>query len=189
MTRSEALVEVSLLRSAGLEAWSPELTGFAAYPNLEVGSFHQYRLLVTEPHVEAARDFLAASGADVVEPPFSCPQCGGRSRRLRRVLAITAVFLFLDGFYLVPILRRKRICTACRRRFLPAKPDAFTEEELGYRPPDGKFSLAAIRRYLAPGALEPRIKALLGWTRSVGYEPRDEMQASGEHPDEPSRDL
>lgn len=129
LTRTELEIEAAVLQSAGIPTFLPDRDWFSLYPSLELGSSHGYRIYVLNEDLQSARLVLNERAADFT-PSFPCPACGGKTRRLRRVLAILALCILRDSFAPFPFYRRKRICMSCKTRYLPKRPAPFSETEL-----------------------------------------------------------
>jgi len=131
----DVLVERSVLHSAGVITWSPDEQWYSTYNFLSVTSAQGFRLFVLDRDVADARAILRNAGPEA-DTSYPCPKCGGRTRRLRHVLAtalMSTLMLAYGGYGPFPFFRRRRICNADRTRFAPYQPESFSPQELGYR--------------------------------------------------------
>lgn len=168
-----ALVERSVLEAAGLSAWSPDILGYAAYPQFSDVSRSGYRLFVLDAEVEQAREVLNCRDEDE-GPSYPCPTCGGKTRRLKSIsgtLALTWLYFLMQlnlDFFLtlqfLPVRRRKRICNGDRTRFMPEPVELFTDEELGWS-------------YARENVLSTS-KRMLEAYRDIGLDPPDDEDGS-----------
>jgi len=170
LSRVEAAIEAAALRSAGFPVWEPDRIWSAIEPPLGDSLEFGHRMYVLEPHREDARAWLNALRSDEKpEPLHPCPVCGGKTRRLRRVIVILIFWWFIWGLF--PFYRRRRICVDCGHRHTPGRPEPFVKSELGWTP---------------PGSFGDSFRSFLAWTRSIGYDTHPETELT-EQDDEPRR--
>ena len=164
--REGVLVERTLLESTGILVWSPDEAFYATFPPLADSSSQGYRLFVIDSDLKDAREILAQR--DETQVSYPCPKGGGKTRRLKSIsgtIAVSFLFILAGGPIVWPIRRRMRICVENRHRFMPEAPEPFTAEELGYPP-----------TYIDRVSLKESFLRFLAWTRSIGYEKRDDEQ-------------
>lgn len=127
----EAHVTASALRAAGIPAVVANEHIMQQYPNLEFG-FSRPKVLIPPACRDDAREILAEVRERPVELAYACSDCGGRTRRVRRIAVM--ILFWLVAFQFFPFFRRARRCPACRKTEALAPPAPFTAAELGYEP-------------------------------------------------------
>lgn len=165
LTMEAALVERALLESAGLLVWSPDDLSYGTLTHLEGAALEGYRLFVIESDAEEARLLLAQR--DEAQTSHPCPECGGKTRRLKNISATIMLSVFFGMFggpVPAPIRRRSRICSIDRTRFNPDVAAAVTEDEL--------------EPQVANATLGQQLRRFLAWGRSIGYDRDDSTDRS-----------
>ena len=128
---NEAIIVESALRAHGIPANIADRHFQSVYPNIEFGSSRVRVLIPRVLSAEARTLIKELRGGASPDPIFPCPDCGGPTRRVRRLFWITLVTL-IATFY--PFFSKRRRCPECRKTFRPPPTAPFTADELGYTP-------------------------------------------------------
>ncbi|MAK65365.1 MAG: hypothetical protein CMF75_11600 [Maricaulis sp.] len=128
---NEAIIVESALRAHGIPANIADRHFHSIYPHIEFGS-SRVRVLIPDVLAEEARGVIKSLREGASQTPiYPCPECGGATRRVRRLFWIALVTL-VGTFY--PFFSKRRRCPACRKTFRPPPAAPFTADELGYEP-------------------------------------------------------